>query len=266
MTRKLEALIFDVDGTLAETERLGHLPAFNRAFAEAGLEWRWSEALYGELLKVGGGKERITRYLRDHGAVLPPAMGEVADVIPRLHQAKNRHYAAAMARGELPPRPGVVRLMKEAQAGGLRLAIATTTSPENVDALLTHSFGPDVAAWFDVVGAGDVVPHKKPAPDIYHYVLDELGLCAQACLALEDTANGVQSAVGAGIPTVVTVSDYSRGEDFSGAVLVVDQLGEPDRPMTVLGGDACGHRWVDLALLRKLHARAVGGQQVLHGA
>ena len=252
---ELAAVLFDVDGTLADTERCGHRVAFNRAFADAGLEWEWSEQLYGELLAVTGGKERIRHYLEhfDTGFSLPS--GELTDFIAGLHAAKTRHYTRMLAEGAIPLRPGVRTLLHELRSAGVRLAIATTTTPENVSALLYHALDPGAESWFEVIGAGDVVPAKKPAPDIYHYVLERMELRPEQCLALEDSANGVRSSLAAGIRTIVTVNAYTRGDDFSGAALVVDQIGEPGRPFSVLAGDAGGARFLDLELMRRLLQR-----------
>lgn len=248
---RLEVLLFDVDGTLADTERDGHRVAFNAAFQEANLDWEWSVELYGKLLKVTGGKERIRYYLDTFNKQFRgPA--DLDGFIAGLHAAKTRHYTDLLARGAIPLRPGVRRLLNEARAAGLRLGIATTTTPVNVTALLRHSIDPDAESWFEVIAAGDIVPKKKPAPDIYDYALRELGVAPGHCVALEDSGNGVRSSVGAGLTTVVTVSDYAAEDDFSGAALVVDQLGEPDRPFCVAKGNEHGARCVDLALLRRL--------------
>lgn len=249
---ELKALLFDVDGTLADTERDGHRVAFNAAFQEAGLDWSWSVALYGELLTVTGGKERIRYYLERHNTAFK-APGDLNEFVAGLHAAKTRIYTRMLANGEIPLRPGVKRLLAEARAQGLRLAIATTTTPVNVLALLEHSLAADAASWFDVIAAGDIVPAKKPAPDIYDYALRELGLRPEECLAFEDSENGIKSSLGAGVRTIVTINDYTRDHDFSGAALVLDQLGEPEQPFTVLQGDAQGVRCVDLALLRRIH-------------
>ena len=220
-----QALIFDVDGTLAETERDGHRPAFNQAFAECGLAWRWDETLYGELLAVTGGKERIRHYAGRYA----PEIARRTDfdaLVQRLHAAKTAHYLRLVDQGNLPLRPGVARLIAAARAAGIRLAIATTTSPENVSALLRASLAPEAAGWFEVIGAGDVVPAKKPAPDIYRWVLERLGLPASSCLAIEDSANGLASASSLGLRCVVTVSEYTVGQDFSGAQRVLGDLDE----------------------------------------
>ena len=218
-----QAIIFDVDGTLAETERDGHRPAFNQAFAEYGLNWHWDEALYGRLLDITGGKERI-RHFAERCAPAIAARPDFAELVKTLHGAKTTHYLRLVAQGKLPLRPGVARLIADARRAGIRLAIATTTSAENVTALLRASLAPEATDWFEVIGAGDIVPAKKPAPDIYRWVLEKLHLPAAACLAIEDSTNGLGAALGAGIATVVTVSEYTVGQDFAGALLVVDDL------------------------------------------
>ncbi len=247
---KLQALIFDVDGTLADTERDGHRVAFNRGFADAGLDWDWTVELYGDLLSVTGGKERITYYLERYRPDYKPPR-PVAEFVADLHAAKTRHYLQMLAERGIPLRPGVERLLTEAREAGLRLAIATTTTPANVTALL-ESVLPGKLDWFEVIGAGDVVPAKKPAPDIYNHVLNELRLDPDQCLAFEDLELGLRSSLGAGLKTVVTPNPYTTGQDFSGAALVADHLGEPAQPIHVLEGHGFGSNYVDVDLLFKL--------------
>lgn len=215
----LQALIFDVDGTLADTERDGHRPAFNAAFAEAGMDWHWDVDHYGELLAVTGGKERIAFHAEHHDPAFLAAPDAEAR-IRTLHAAKTRHYLALLAGGGIPLRRGVAALLRAAHAGGLRLAIATTTTPENVAALLP----PELMALFEKVGAGDTVASKKPAPDIYQWVLRELDLPASACLAFEDSAHGLAAARGAGLASIITTTGYTCEQDFRGALAVLPHL------------------------------------------
>lgn len=247
---EFKAFIFDVDGTLADTEE-GHRTAFNRVFAERGLDWDWTPELYRKLLTVTGGKERIRHFLREYRPEekLPE---DVDGFIAGLHQGKTAHYVALLREGGIPLRPGVARLLGEAREAGIRLAIATTTTMENVTTLLECTLGRESIDWFEVIGAGGVVPSKKPAPDIYVYVLEQLGLTADQCLAFEDSQNGIRAATAAGLRCVITVCQYTDGEDFQGALIELDQLGEPDAPCTPRGGKTLPQGYVDLAGLRAL--------------
>ncbi|HEC13083.1 MAG TPA: HAD family hydrolase [Acidiferrobacteraceae bacterium] len=249
----LEALLFDVDGTLADTERDGHRIAYNAAFAEVGLDWDWTVSLYGELLAITGGKERILHFIEMYRPDFQrpkDLKGYIAD----MHDIKTRHFTQLVRRGGIAPRPGVKRLLFEARQAGLRLAIATTTTPENVQALLSTSFD-GAEDWFEVIGAGDVVPSKKPAPDIYNYVMKKMALSSDSCLALEDSFNGLRSSLAAGVQSVITYNAYTQDHDFSDAALVVDHLGEPDTHCQVSHSRIAinGAAYVDLALLKRLH-------------
>jgi HAD superfamily hydrolase (TIGR01509 family) len=211
----VKALIWDVDGTLAETEEV-HRAAFNAAFEAAGMNWHWDQPTYARLLKVTGGKERI----RAHAAVLGlPCVDATA-----LHAEKTAHYVALMRQGRVSLRPGVAALMAEARARGLRLAIATTTSPANVTALAQAVWQRSAEEVFDVIAAGDEVTAKKPAPDVYKLALARLGLPADLAIAIEDSLNGLRAAQGAGLRCVVAPGLYTGVEDLSAADWLVPDL------------------------------------------
>ena len=250
----LKALLFDVDGTLADTERDGHRVAFNQAFAEAGLPWDWTVELYADLLTVTGGKERIRYFVEKYLPEFAPEEGMTA-FAARLHARKTVFYLQLMEQGSIPLRNGVRELLDVVRAAGLRLGIATTTTPENVTSLLSATLGKASIDWFEVIAAGDVVPAKKPAPDIYQYAMQQMGVSAEECLAFEDSDNGLRSALSAGLKTIVTVNDYTRQHDFTQAVLVLDQLGTADQPFKVLQGDAGESNWVDMALLARIQGQ-----------
>lgn len=218
---RARALIFDVDGTLAETEEV-HRQAFNETFAGAALGWHWGRTVYKELLRVAGGKERIRAF--DAMRPGPPKLSdhEIAD----LHRIKTARYVELIQQGTCPLRPGIAGLLAAAHDRGQRLAIATTTSRANVDALLSVAIGAEWHGLFETIVAGDEVARKKPAPDVYLEVLAKLGLPGSECLALEDSANGLQAAAEAGIPVVITRSIYFRTDDFTDAVVTVDELPE----------------------------------------
>lgn len=252
MENSLQALIFDVDGTLSNTEADGHRVAFNRAFDEFGLDWHWDIETYGQLLAVTGGKERMKFYARDF---LPDeAVPENLDqLVPEIHKAKTVHYTELLATGAIPLRKGVARLLNEAKDRGLRLAIATTTTPANVTALLSHTLGEESIDWFEVIAAGDIVPAKKPAADIYNYALESLQLKPEQCIAFEDSENGIHSSLGAGLKTIITVNNYTIDHNFDGAAIVLDDMGDADAPFNVLQGDANGFSFVNCDMIEAIH-------------
>ncbi len=234
----LQALIFDVDGTLADTES-AHREAFNQAFAQDGLDWVWDEALYTELLHISGGKERIRHYWNSTRAGMLDVAGDgVADTIARLHECKTAAYEDRVKQGQVQLRPGVLSLIESAHRAGLALAIATTTSPVNISALLRQAMGPDWRHFFTVIEDASTAPIKKPHPQVYLQTLQRMGLPASACLAFEDSANGLQAARAAALATVITPTSYTADHRFDGALRVL-----PD-----LGG-------VDVAQLRQWHAQ-----------
>jgi beta-phosphoglucomutase-like phosphatase (HAD superfamily) len=220
---KLKALIFDVDGTLADTEE-AHRCAFNDAFRQHNLDWNWSKHAYARLLSVTGGKERLQAYA-DSLFPCSGARRTFALRIGAIHRTKTEIYASMVEAGQVSLRDGVERLINEAARANVQLAIASTTTLANIEALLRTTLGPYSAQRFAVVGAGDQVRHKKPAPEIYRFVLRELNLCAEECVAIEDSCNGLTAAKRAGLYTVVTPSDWTRADDFSAADMVLPSLG-----------------------------------------
>jgi HAD superfamily hydrolase (TIGR01509 family) len=220
----IKALIFDCDGVLVDTERDAHRVGFNLAFKEMGIDAEWDVELYGRLLLVAGGKERMRAYFDEFGWPEGADTPEARDaLILALHQTKTRITSELVA--GLPVRPGILRIIDEAIAARVRLGVCTTSNPKFIDAVL-DLFGPERKAKFDFVHAGDVVAKKKPAPDIYLLALETLGLPPHECMVIEDSRNGLLAATGAGLPTLVTTSTYTVDEDFTGAVKVVPELGD----------------------------------------
>ena len=222
----IEALIFDCDGVLVDTERDGHRVGFNRAFAQMGIDAEWDVPLYGKLLLVAGGKERMRAYFDEYGWPDVAATPEARDaLILELHRLKTEITAGLVAEGGLPLRPGIARIVDEAIAAGVKLGVCTTSNPKFIDAVL-DLFGPERKAKFDFVHAGDVVAKKKPDPAIYELAKQTLGLPTHACMVIEDSRNGLLAARGAGLPTLITTSTYTVDEDFTGAALIVPELGD----------------------------------------
>jgi HAD superfamily hydrolase (TIGR01509 family) len=245
----MPALVFDCDGVLADTERDGHLPAFNAAFAEFGLPIEWDTDTYHRKLQIGGGKERIASEFAE----------DRTDLIRQLHARKTQLFTERVDAGLLPARPGIHRLIAAVLDLGWTVAVASTSAERSVRAVLEHAVGPELAARCHVF-AGDIVAHKKPAPDIYLKVLTDLGLDPAESLVVEDSAIGLRAARAAGLTTIVTISSFTAGEDFSGAALVVSHLGDPDNPLEVVAAPA-GVRPVGMVTLSDLEDLSATNQE-----
>jgi HAD superfamily hydrolase (TIGR01509 family) len=232
----VKALIFDCDGVIADTERFGHLPAFNQTFEEFGLPVRWSEEEYGVKLKIAGGKERMASLLTDEfvrQAHLPTSSEEQRKMLAEWHKRKTAIFKEIVQAGRLPGRPGIARIVGEAIANHWKLAIASTSAEESVRAILEHVVGQDHATHFEIL-AGDIIPKKKPAPDIYLLALERLRTSTEEAIVIEDSRNGLLAAIAAGLRCAVTLSSYTVNEDMQEAILVVSHLGDPDNPMRVI--------------------------------
>jgi HAD superfamily hydrolase (TIGR01509 family) len=261
----LQAIILDVDGTIADTEET-HRRAFNAAFRSHGLDWVWSQEVYADLLQVTGGKERIHHYIAglDAGASERTRLDKL---VPEIHRTKTDAFTDSVKAGRLQPRPGIRRLIHESRAAGIAVAIASTTSAANVDALLTASFGGDSQLLFDAICTGDIVARKKPAPDIYLLVLESIGISSYQALAIEDSRIGVLAAKAAGLFTIATPTPWTVAQDLSVADLVLASLGDPDEP-DPNGPVAAGNdrdfraRYVGVRQLAQLHAAALKREAV----
>lgn len=256
----LRAVLFDVDGTLADTEALGHRPAYNRAFRKLGLPFRWGPKLYRKLLKQPGGRERLKYYVErfepDLAGEADEAARDLDAWVAKVHELKSSYFKRLMRHGRVPLRPGIARLMREARECDLQLAIVTNASLKTLQPVLKYSMGPELAAEVAVIASGEEVQRKKPAPDLYRLAMQRLGLTPEQCVALEDSEMGLKAAAAAGVPAVVTVNSDTLEQDFAEASLVVSSLGEPGAPMRVLKGQLTGLPWVTIASLRDIHAQA----------
>jgi HAD superfamily hydrolase (TIGR01509 family) len=249
---RLSAIIFDMDGTLADTEEI-HRQAFNVAFEEFNIPCHWSQEEYKVLLSISGGRERIKQYLNNHKLVPNQSEGVSSTALAvEIHNRKSEIYRQKLRHDNIDLRPGVKRLIHEAKKNNIRLAIATSSSRSNVDTLLLTALGKDAHDLFEVIVTCDIVETKKPSPAVYDYVLVALGLSPENCIAIEDTHNGNQAALAAGIATIITTHLFTTDDFFDGASLVVDQLGEPDTPMSVVLGEAVEDKYVDLSVLERI--------------
>lgn len=227
----MKALLFDCDGVLVDTERDGHRVAFNQAFAAKGLKVEWDVSLYGELLKIAGGKERMHHYFDQHG--WPAGVSDQAALIQELHRLKTDLFMRIVESGQLPLRSGVKRLVDEAIAAGIQLAVCSTSNERAVTAIVRTLLGPERLTKFAVF-AGDIVPRKKPAPDIYNLTRERLGLKSTECVVVEDSRNGLLAAKEAGMLCLITKNSYTREENFEEADLVVEELGDdPETGLTL---------------------------------
>ncbi len=255
----LKALLFDLDGTLADTEAQGHRPAYNSAFKDLGLAWKWGPKLYRKLLNMPGGRERVRHYVEAY----QPEHGDqsVDELVEAVHSAKSRHYAKRLERGKIPLRPGVRRLIEEAKALGVQVAIVTNASRASIEPFLAHAMGPGLIDKVDLVVGSEDVRAKKPCPDLYELALERLGVPAGHCVAIEDSDVGLQAARSAGLTTLVTVNSNTRKQAFDDAVLVVDSLGEADMPVEILDslGADVGCHVIDVPFLNSLIEPPVSG-------
>lgn len=254
-TTDLQAIIFDVDGTLADTEEC-HRQAFNEAFAEYGIDWHWGREEYTELLAISGGRERIRAYAEAH--LLPrKSVTALRELALKIHTRKSTIYRDKLSNGHIGLRPGVLRLLKEAKLAGVHVALATSTSTFNVETLLRQALDRPIEEYFESVVTSDTVVDKKPSPAVYQYALAELGLLPTECIVIEDTASGNSAARGANLKTVITTHQFTRHHDFSGASLVIDKLGSANEPFNVLAGNSHGASYVDIRLLDTLLSGAM---------
>lgn len=225
-------LIFDCDGVLGDTEQHGHLPAFNQMWAELGVPWQWSVEAYGRMLGIGGGKERMARLLDEPEFQrvfrVPATQSDRDDLLAIWHWKKGEIFRQRVAAGLIPPRPGVKRLAVEALDRGWRLAVASTSARESVEAMLRHAVGETTAARFSFVLAADSVAQKKPSPEIYELAAARFGVSPTQCVVIEDSHIGLCAATAAGMKCIITVSGYTQDEDFAAADLVLGSLGEPE--------------------------------------
>ena len=231
------AIIFDCDGVLADTERDGHRVAFNKAFAKKGFQVEWSVELYGELLEVAGGKERMRHYFDSYG--WPPDVADKDALIKELHNLKTDYFMEIIVSGQLPLRPGVARFVDEAIAADMTLAICSTSHERAVNLVAEVLLGPGRKARFSAIFAGDVVSKKKPYPEIYNLAAERLGIEPSECVVIEDTRIGLLAAKAAGMHCVVTTNGYTKDEDFTEADLVVSELGDPPNVQITLETILC---------------------------
>lgn len=254
---KIQALLFDVDGTLVDTEEL-HRRAFNQAFRELDLGWDWDLDLYAELLRVSGGADRIAHYI-DRLDLPAGEKTRLRRLVPSVHRTKTRIYGELLADSRAPLRPGVARLVEAAQRAGIKVGLAATSASANVQSLVATAFDAGARKAISAIVCADQVARKKPAPDLYELLLATLRVQAAACIAFEDSANGLAAAKAAGLYTVVTPSRWTAAQDFAGADLLLPTLGDPQAPLGPEAARVLGAQWLELAQLE----RRVGAVRVV---
>lgn len=255
----LGALLFDVDGTLADTEPEGHLPAYNRAFREHGLDWTWTKKLYRKLLLISGGRERIDHYLDRYDPEVGTHDQKIRDDragwIAEIHRSKSRYFRDRLEEGQVPLRAGVARLIREAGEAGMRIAIVTNATRATLEPFLAFALGDALLPYIELTVCSDEVSNKKPAPDLYRTACERLGCAPRECLAIEDSNAGATAAHAAGVPAVVTINEDTRDQTFETASAVLDSLGEPGEPSGVLKSPGFDFDYVDLDVLKRISAR-----------
>lgn len=262
MTQELKSLIFDVDGTLADTEEV-HRQAFNQAFVEFGLDWNWTPKLYTKLLETSGGRERMRKFGADLRADFNSEAG-FESFINDLHQTKSAIYRDKLTSGQVPLRAGVTRLIDEGRAAGLTLGIATSSSTANLHALLDQNLPAEWPTWFTSIHTCDTVPSKKPSPAVYQAVLAETGVPAANSMAFEDTVNGLLACTAIDLPVVITTHYFTRHHHFPGAAMVCDGLGSDTQPVTCEHGRVNDEGLVTVASLRELLAHPIRPKKAAH--
>lgn len=244
---KLKGIIFDVDGTIADTEEI-HRQAFNQTFEEFKINWHWSVDDYRKILFISGGKERFKKFLNEDEA-LKSTIKDPESFIKELHKRKSEHYRSILESENTELRPGVIRLINEARDCGLQIGVATSSSMANLTSLFYTTENIEPSELFNSIVTSDTVQDKKPSPAVYQCVLAGLGLEPDVCVAIEDTQNGNLAALAAGLKTIITTHAYTIDNDFTGATIVANNLGEPDKPFSVSQGNSFNKSYVDVEML-----------------
>lgn len=243
---KLKCIIFDVDGTIADTEDL-HRQAFNIAFSEYNIDWHWSEEKYRKLLFISGGKERIRKCLAEDKTI-----SKDNNFVEELHKCKSENYRSILASSDIKLRPGIQRLINQAKENNIKLAIATNSSTKNFTTLIRKTLDIEPEKLFNTIVTSNIIMDKKPSPEVYYRALADLELSADSCIAIEDTANGNASAIKAGLHTIITTHAYTKDNDFNGASLVVNNLGEPKNGFCIDENFHCEKSYIDIDLLNTI--------------